>query len=53
MYAAEAGNVDIVKALLIMGSSRAKRDLKGKSAADLARTAGKDDILKILSSKSR
>ncbi len=53
MYAAEAGNVDIVKALLIMGSSRAKRDLKGKSAADLARTTGKDDILKILSSKSR
>ncbi|MBX7055752.1 MAG: hypothetical protein K1X36_12425 [Pyrinomonadaceae bacterium] len=53
MYAAEAGHADIVKALLIMGSSRSKRDLKGKSAADLARAAGKNNILKLLSTRTR
>ena len=53
MYAAEAGHADIVKALLIMGSTRSKRDHEGKSAADLARAAGKRDILKMLTARSR
>ncbi|ELU18463.1 hypothetical protein CAPTEDRAFT_50304, partial [Capitella teleta] len=47
-YAAFANSVDAVELLLFKGCEREKKDVKGRTASELAKLLGYDDIVQLL-----